>query len=177
MSALRTTFAFACTALALLGAACASRPDDGSEPRLTLGPLDPDGYAALVQPVMELKCGSLDCHGKLARGLRVYGMNGLRLPNDRGLVPGQGATTPEEARATYDSIVGLQPEKTNALVLKQPRTERDAYQLLVLTKATAIERHRGGIAIQKGEPAEQCIVSWLVGNADRTLCEAGAKPR
>jgi hypothetical protein len=154
---------------------CASTPDDASTAKLALGPLATDDYVALVHPVLERRCGSIDCHGALPRGLRVYGQTGLRLPNDVGLVPGGGATTLEEKRATYESIVALQPERTNALLLKEPRTPADAYQLSLLTKATATERHRGGPSLLRGEPAEQCIVTWLVGHADPNLCATGAK--
>jgi hypothetical protein len=159
--------------LVLVLAACASRPDDSSVPKLAVASLDVDSYTSLVQPVFERRCGSLDCHGQLPRGLRVYGEIGLRLPNDAGLVPGGGATTPEEALATYQSIMGLQPEKMDAFLLTPGRTQTDAYQLLILTKGTAIERHRGGPAIQRGEPAEQCIVTWLLGSADPGLCATG----
>ncbi len=162
-------------ALVVVMAACASKPDDASTAKLALGPLSPDDYATLVHPVIERRCGSIDCHGSLPRGLRVYGETGLRLPNDAGLVPGGGATTLEEKRATYDSIVGLQPERTNDLLLKDPRTPADAYQLSLLTKGTATERHRGGPSLQRGEPAEQCIVTWLIGHADPMLCASGAK--
>jgi hypothetical protein len=153
-----------------LVAACAAAPDDGSEPRLPVASLDVDAYASMVQPVVEKKCGSLDCHGQLPRGLRVYGMNGLRLPNDAGHSPGVGETTAAEARATYVSIVGLEPEKTNALVGTQPRSREDAYRLLVLAKPLAVERHRGGISLRKGEPAEQCLLSWVLGRPDAALC-------
>ncbi|MDB5217909.1 MAG: hypothetical protein JWO86_5836 [Myxococcaceae bacterium] len=168
-------FAFALAACLASAGGCASTPDDATTPKLALGPLDIDAYVALVHPVIERRCGSLDCHGQLPRGLRVYGQTGLRLPNDVGLVPGGGATTLAEKRATYDSIVGLQPERTNELLLKEPRTPADAYQLSVLTKATALERHRGGPSLQRGEPAEQCIVTWLVGHTDTMLCVTGAK--
>ncbi len=167
---LLAAFALACAA------ACAATPDDASQPKLALGPLSPDDYAAFVQPVVERRCGSLDCHGQLPRGLRVYGRYAMRLPNGAGLSPGIGDTTPDEAHATYASIVGLQPEKTNELLQKANRTPDDAYQLIFLTKATAIERHRPGPSLQKGEPAEQCLVTWLVGHVDQQLCqEAVAK--
>ena len=148
----------------LLTMACAAAPDDGSEPRLPVAALDADAYAAMVQPVLEKRCGSLDCHGQLPRGLRVYGMNGLRLPNDAGNFPGVGATTAAEARATYVSVVGLEPEKLDALVGVQPRSRDDAYRLLVLAKPLAVERHRGGISLRRGEPAEQCLLTWVLGS-------------
>lgn len=171
----RMAVAASVVGVVVVAAACASTPDDATTAKLALGPLAPDDYDALVHPVLERRCGSIDCHGALPRGLRVYGETGLRLPNDAGLVPGGGATTLAEKRATYDSIVALQPERTNALLLKEPRTAADAYQLSLLTKATATERHRGGASVVRGEPAEQCIVTWLAGHADATLCATGAK--
>ena len=151
-------------------AACASTPDDASAPRLTVAELDRDTYAVAVHPVVERKCGSIDCHGQLPRGLRVYGKNGLRLPNDAGNVPGMGPTSLEEARATYVSIVGLEPEKTNELVRQQPRSSEDGYRLLLLAKPLTLERHRGGANLRKGEPAEQCLLSWVLGHTDTASC-------
>jgi hypothetical protein len=153
-------------------AGCASRPDDGSTPELVVADLDLATYSSAVHPVLERRCGSIDCHGQLPRGLRVYGENGMRLPNTRGLTPGVGATTPEEARATYESIVGLEPEKTNQLASRTPRLLADAYDLTFLSKPLELERHRPGRSLAKGQPAEQCITSWLLGKVDRALCDA-----
>lgn len=155
--------------------ACAAQPDDAAEPRLVVADIDPAAYATAVQPVVERKCGSLDCHGHTARGLRVYGQNGLRIANTAGRTPGEGATTPEEARATYQSILALQPEKTNAFAAKSPRTAEDAYDLTFLAKPLQLERHRPGRSLAKGEPAEQCITSWLVGTTDAAICTSAVK--
>lgn len=172
---------FALVALAALSTlvapvGCASDPDDSSEPRLKVTDLDQVAYGSFVQPVVERRCGSLDCHGKLPRGLRVYGENSLRLPNDAGLVVGGGKTTREEAQATYASIVGLQPEKMDAFARNSQRTSDDAYDLLLLSKPLGIERHRPGPSLRKGEPAERCIVSWMLGTVDTGACAAGAPP-
>jgi len=151
--------------------ACASTPDSSSTPELAVRGLDETTYAAAVQPVIERRCGSLDCHGKLARGLRVYGENSLRLAGgDGGTVVGGGATTAAEAQATFDSIIGLQPEQTNDFVARS----HDPYSLLLLTKPLQLERHRGGISLRKGEPAEVCIRTWLLGSVDAAACEKGA---
>jgi hypothetical protein len=168
---------FVALALAVaLGSGCAPLPDDGSLPSLPVTGLDRASYEAMVQPVVERRCGSLDCHGQLPRGLRVYGQNSLRLPNDAGLAVGSGKTTSAEAQATYASIVGLEPEKTSAFAAQSPRTEAEAYELVVLSKPLERERHRGGTSLRKGEPAEQCIRSWLLGAADGAACTA-ALPR
>jgi hypothetical protein len=142
-------------------AACAAAP---AEERVEVATLDEAAYASLVHPVFERTCGSADCHGNAPRGLRVYGSGALRLPG------ATGPTTPDEVRATYVSIVGLEPEKLNAFVAKQPRSAEEAYKLLVLAKPLALERHRGGISLRKGEPAEQCILSWLLGSTDAAAC-------
>jgi hypothetical protein len=161
----------------LATAACATKPDDGGTPKQGVSDIDPAGYVASVQPVFERRCGQTTCHGQLPRGLRVYGTGALRLDAATGA---DDPTTPDEARATYASIHGLQPEKADALARKSPRTADDAYGLLVLTKPLAIERHRPGAELVKGEPAERCIVSWLVGttaaDVDTGSCAEGAMP-
>ena len=154
--------------LGLLG--CASNPDPSATVVVT--DLDEPSYDQFVQPVLERHCGSLDCHGKLPRGLQIYGMDGLRLPNDAGLAVGTGPTSDEEKRATYLSVMGLQPELMNAFLQKSPRTSDDAYGLLLLSKPLAIERHRPGASLRKGEPAERCITSWLIGAVDQPSCAA-----
>ncbi|HSO37815.1 MAG TPA: hypothetical protein VLT33_35050 [Labilithrix sp.] len=163
--------------VALVAPGCAATPDDGSIPSLAVTGLDRAGYEALVQPVVERRCGSLDCHGKLPRGLRVYGQNSLRLPNDAGLAVGSGKTSTAEAEATYASIVGLEPEKTRAFAEASPRTVEGAYALTFLSKPLERERHRGGASLRKDEPAEQCLRTWLVGPINQTACaEALARP-
>jgi hypothetical protein len=143
--------------------ACASSPDE-SPSRVEIARLDEASYATVVHPVFVRACGAADCHGTAPRGLRVYGETALRLPNET------GPTKPDEVRATYLSIVGLEPEKLNAFVGAEPRSTEEAYRLLVLAKPLAIERHRGGISLRKGEPAEQCILSWVLGRTDVNVC-------
>jgi hypothetical protein len=157
-------------------ASCASSPDDSKDPRLVVDSADPAAFRLGVDAVFERRCASLDCHGSNARGLRLYSANGLRLANDKGNVPGVGPTSADEINANYASVVGLQPEKINAFLEKNPRTADDAYQLIVLTKPLGLERHKGGAALSKGEPAEQCIVTWLTGKADQAQCAKGSAP-
>jgi hypothetical protein len=163
----------ACGSLAIV--ACASAPDDSSEPRLVVAAADQTAYETIVHPVVQRRCGSIDCHGQLPRGLRVYGENGLRLANASGNTPGNGATTVEEARATYLSILALEPERTNTFLLSTQRSAEGAYDLTFLSKALELERHRGGASLAKGEPAEQCLVRWLVGAAATDACTAAMR--
>lgn len=164
-------------------AACADSPSskDAIPTMAITGPAgvppgaDPTAFRT-VEPVFERRCGSLDCHGTLARGLRIYSTNGLRVPNEAGILPGSGATTADEFNANYASLIGLEPEKMNTFLATSPRTADDAYKLVILSKPLELERHKGGPALTKGGPAEQCITTWLVGTKlDPVLCATGAK--
>ena len=37
----------------------------------------------------------------------------------------------------------------------------DPYSLLIVKKPLAIEKHKGGQVIRRGDDAENCITSWL----------------
>jgi hypothetical protein len=147
---------------AVSGVACASSPDTSAT--VNVAALDEAAYQGFVHAVVEKTCGASDCHGTAPRGLRVYGATALRLSG------ATGPTTPDEIRATYVSILGLEPENLNDFTSAQPRSEEAAYKLLLLAKPLAIERHRGGISLRKGEPAEQCILSWLMARTDPAAC-------
>ena len=159
--------------LSLLLVGCAGAPSGESA---TVG-LDAPTYAAFVHPVLERRCGSLDCHGQEPRGLRVYGEGGLRFEPDSTRSPALGPTTEAEIRATYASVVGLEPERLRALLERSPRTTADVYELTLMNKATARERHRGGPSLVRGEPAEQCIARWLSGSPAPDLCTQALAPR
>jgi hypothetical protein len=148
---------------ALTAIACADAPDENAAFPIAAG-LDGGSYKTQVHPAIEKACGKTDCHGKLPRGLRVYGATALRLPG------ATGPTTQEEIEATFQSIEGLEPEKLNAFLGTQPRTKDGAYHLLLLGKPLQLERHRGGISLRTGEPAEVCITSWLLGTTDAGAC-------
>lgn len=126
-----------------------------------------------VSKVFEKRCGSLDCHGSAARNMRIYSSQGLRLPNDAGLGPGAGDTTQDEITANYHSILTLEPEETNKVILGG-----DPYKLLVVKKPLELEKHKGGQTIRRGDDAERCIVSWLEEDStkpvDQQACERAA---
>jgi hypothetical protein len=142
--------------------ACAESPEDGTV-AIAQG-LDGGAYRTQVHAVVERACGKSDCHGNLPRGLRIYGASALRLPG------ATGPTTQEEIEASFQSIEGLEPEKLNDFLAEKPRTQAAAYKLLLLGKPLQLERHRGGISLRKGEPAERCITSWLLGATDAVAC-------
>jgi hypothetical protein len=151
----------------------------------------PDGaiFASEVMLVIERRCGSLDCHGSIARPMRVYSQTGLRYvdivkdgtaqyndPNaaeKSGTYPGfKKATTPAESQETLRSICGLEPERMTQVVLGQ---EADPERLLLLSKPLELERHKGGKVISKGSPDYNCILSWMQGKppnkVDKAECQ------
>ena len=136
--------------------ACAG-PDKGELERKVSTRAAPGSFrTAGVTTVFERRCGSLDCHGSIGRNLRIYSQNGLRLPNEAGLRPGQGETTLDEITANYQSLLTLEPEQTNKVL-----DGADPNTLLILKKPLELEKHKGGPAIRKGDDAERCIISWL----------------
>jgi hypothetical protein len=112
-----------------------------------------------VSTVFEKRCGSLDCHGSIARNMRIYSSGGLRLENDAGNVPGAGDTTIDEINANFYSVTLLEPEKMNDVI-----AGGDPEGLLLLRKPLGVERHKGGTQLLRGDDAYKCIYSWLVEN-------------
>jgi hypothetical protein len=169
-------------ALASMALSCASKPDASSTPSLQVSDVDPAGFRDNVEPVFERRCASMDCHGQVNAGMRLYSEDGLRLPNSDGLAAGSGPTSVDEINANYIAIVGLQPELVNSLMANPGRTADDVRHLLILAKPLQLERHKGGPALLLGEPAEECIEIWLLGQMESpqsngpALCTTGAKP-
>jgi hypothetical protein len=145
---------------------------------------------ATVAPVLEQRCGSLDCHGNIARPLRIYGQNGLRYANlfDPDCQAGIDA---EECEARYligryfgdAARAGIYPgsdgiaTSTSQDELRQTRNSICGLEpermtevtlgrespdaLLLLTKALRLERHKGDKVFEKGSLDYECVVSWL----------------
>jgi len=139
-------------------------------------PTPPRESFALLSSVLEPHCGTLDCHGGPARNFRVYGKKGLRaLGND---TTGAASDTNEaEVRATYESIVSIDPE-----VLSRVFQEHglDPQRWIVVSKARGVEHHVGGTAFAEGSPGDRCLVSWVSGALDPAACAAdvfGPMPR
>jgi hypothetical protein len=149
---------------------------------------------ATVSPLLEQRCGSLDCHGNIARPLRVYGARGLRfvdvntddvkqlfdsnLARTNGTFPGSGgkATTDAERAQTWRAVCGLQPEMMTDVVTGTGDPEK----LLLLSKPLHLERHKGEKVFEKGSQDYDCIVSWLKsaqpgGAVDQTSCSDALK--
>jgi hypothetical protein len=149
----------------LVLAGCSSPPPDGRYVQRAL----PD--RASFPPVAQLlvvRCGSVDCHGTVARNLRLWGSAGLRWSSsDRPLVP--TCDTSEEENQDYESVVGLEPERMSAVV----GSRGDPAQLTMMRKARGTESHKGGKIWTQGDDADTCLTSWLGGDASSSACAKG----
>lgn len=146
--------------------------DDFDPPGLIACPPADDFRA--VSAVLERRCGTLDCHGSLARPLRIYGQTGLRLftqeeyndpavAAENGTTPGGSATSDEELVFNQRSICGLEPARMQQVL----SGELDPKDLMVMRKPLAIdvggEYHKGGELFLKGGAGQICFESWLRG--------------
>jgi len=137
---------------------CASTPDENRLTQVIVP--DFDTYVSTVDAYLTRRCGSLDCHGQPGRAYRIYSREGYRLYTiqDGGLVSGQQQTAPEEQRANFQALVGLEPEEMTRLMARQGENPN---QLLFLRKPLKLERHKGGPAMAEKDPGYRCVVAWL----------------
>lgn len=142
----------------------------------------------LVSSVLEQRCGSMDCHGSITRPLKIYGNRGLRRYTSPqqlvdsaqavtdGVYPNGKPTTDNEREANRRSICGLEPEKMSLVM----NGELDPRELLVLNKptlsltpgVTTDVQHKGGAQFVQGQPGEECLRSWLLGDINEADCNA-----
>ena len=123
-----------------------------------------------VSLVLEVHCGSLDCHGQVGRPLRIYSGNGLRFVDEGGMMrPGMSGTTNTERQLNYQAVMGLQPE----LMFNVINNGASPESLLLIRKPLQLEKHKGGNVISAGDANYNCIVSWLQGDGgiDTTSCK------
>jgi len=174
--------------LLCLGALGVLGCEPGSEPiEVLCGPFeyDPETQTApdtddfpKVSSVLERRCGTLDCHGTLARPLRIYGAGGLRLftidefndaslAQENGTVSGGSGTTSAEHEANRRSMCGIEPELTGEVI----RGVLPPEELMILRKPLLIERHKGGAVFQTGGPGAVCLSCWLRGFPDDIDCQ------
>lgn len=153
-------------AASALGAGGCSSPDTSAR----VDPIGPDAAQfAYVAPVLSRRCGSIDCHGSIFRNMRVYGYGGLRL--GAATSPDVLTTlTPEEVRATYESVIALEPEIMREVVKSGGGGMEN---LTFLRKGRGDEEHKGHRRVSQGESADTCITSWLAGAVDKEACGLG----
>lgn len=132
---------------------------------------------ASVLPVLGRRCGSLECHGSPYRNMRLYGFGGLRLPGkapgDGGVIANPDPKDPEvpldtELAASYDAVVGLEPEIMRQVVAAKGAGEG---RLTFVRKGRGDEEHKGLQRYCRGDSADSCIRSWLAGAVDTGACK------
>lgn len=116
-----------------------------------------------VSPVLEQRCGTLDCHGDPGRPMRIYGSIGLRAPdpaeaqNPNYYPGGSEPTTELELTANYRAICGLQPEIMASVVTGKRKPD----SLTLVRKPRLSEKHKGGRIWDQGKPGDRCLTAWL----------------
>ena len=147
--------------------ACSSPPADA---RFVATPPDAASFPPVALMLVQA-CGTLDCHGTVARNLRLYGNTGLRFsPADvpTALTP----TTGDEIAQDYLSIVGLEPEIMSAVVASGGASPE---RLTFVRKARGEESHKGGVVVIPLDVRDTCMTTWLAGHTDASSCTAALK--
>jgi hypothetical protein len=149
---------------AVLGGACIDDPAARSD---LLCP-DRESFSKFVSPLMERRCGMLDCHGNDKRPMRLFGELGLRIldPNDINRTGGD-STTGLELDANYRAVCGVEPEQTNQVALDPGG--QSVNKLLLVRKARGQEGHKGGKVFEPFDDADLCVVGWLRGDNSRSI--------
>jgi hypothetical protein len=120
-----------------------------------------------VQTFLDHRCGMLDCHGTPYRNWRLWGHDGMRL--GFGDVPGAAPTTGDEVEASYEALVGLEPELMASVVAGGGAHPE---WLTLVRKARGAEKHAGGAIVVEGDVRDSCITLWLAGQPNASVCEA-----
>jgi len=186
-AALRASFvvlvaASAATGALLLSTSCSNTPDP-DQLTVALTP-DFDTYVTHVDGYLTRRCGTLDCHGQPGRAYRIYSARGFRLPTllDGSLVSGEQATDPEERRANFQALVGIEPEEMSRFVAANapPEDTEAPKRLLFIRKSLKLERHKGGAQMAEDDPGYRCVVAWLripVVRGDGSLIPPNERPK
>ncbi len=151
------------------------------------GPSFDDFDAKGVSGFLEVRCGSLDCHGQAGRPLRIFSGRGLRLPNDAGAYTGSSGTSRDERIQNYYAVLGLQPEVLRRVVEGARRiadgetltaaeaSDASPDKLFLITKPRNEIAHKGGAVVSAGGNGDRCLTTWLTGATDQAACEAAQK--
>ena len=126
-------------------------------------------YASFVSPMMERRCGTLDCHGTPFRPMRLYGELGLRHPAEVNRTGGND-TTPLELAANYSSVCNIEPEKISE-VAADPGGQ-SVNKLLLVRKARGQESHKGGKVFDPFDDSDKCVVGWLRSDNPKSIRDA-----
>jgi hypothetical protein len=150
----RAVLVLATLASGLAAAAC--QDTGGTQPLVTE---DEAAYGSYVQPILEARCATLDCHGNVERPLRLYARTGLRASDalrDRPF-------SVDELTANVRSLAAIDPGAAPeaSVILSKPLAGGQA--------------HEGGdLWTRSDEPQVVCVRSWLAGAVDVAACTTAA---
>jgi hypothetical protein len=151
----------------VFGAGGCSAPDASAR----VDPIGPDAAQfAYVAPVLSRRCGSIDCHGGTFRNMRIYGYGGLRLGAAATSPDVPASLTAEEVTASYESVIGLEPEIMREVVKSGGANPE---RLTFVRKGRGDEEHKGHRRVTPGDSSDRCITTWLAGNVDTGACATG----
>jgi hypothetical protein len=170
MKRVRSMLPFAAAAVLMLASivACVTESADAR----VVGVVPDRASFPAVSDLLDHRCGTLDCHGVTYRNLRIYGREGLRFAADARPSSGPQPTTAAEYDATFQSLVGLEPETLSAVLAEGGgHPER----LTFVRKARGTEDHKGLAIWAEGDPQDVCVTSWLAGHTDVAVCQQALK--
>lgn len=142
---------------------------DEPERRIDFACADREVFVNFVSPMMERRCGTLDCHGHDQRPMRLFGELGLRHPQELNRTGGD-STTARELDANYRAVCSIEPEKTTNVALDPGG--QSVNKLYLVRKARGQERHKGGKVFDPFDDADRCVVGWLRSDNPRAIREA-----
>ncbi len=128
-------------------------------------------FVDYVSPLMERRCGTLDCHGSDFRPMRLYGELGLRHPGELNRAGGN-ATTLLELESNYRAVCTIEPEKVSQ-VAGDPGGQ-SVNKLLLVRKGRGQEGHKGGKVFNPFDDSDLCVVGWLRGDNEKSVESACA---
>ncbi len=163
-------FATLGAAAAINGSGCSS-PDGSATVDPTAGDAGPSRQQFdFVAPVLARRCGSIDCHGSIYRNMRIYGYGGLRIQSGTDTITPMtpNRVTDVEAQASYDSVVGLEPEIMRTVVAQGGA---GIERLTFIRKGRGTEDHKGNKRLDANSDA--CVASWLANHVDENACRLG----
>jgi hypothetical protein len=140
----------ATAALAIAVAACT----DTTQSTDTVAALDDMAYVRDVHPIIEARCGTLDCHGAANQPLRVFAETGLRSADNLR----NQLITSDELIANVRALAAIDPgaDPADNQIVSKP-----------LAQAAGGLFHQGGeIWPDRQDPQYLCVLGWLAGTSD-----------
>lgn len=146
-----------------------SSPDTSATVDPTAGDAGPSREQFdFVAPVLARRCGSIDCHGSIYRNMRIYGYGGLRIGPESTTPMTPMRVTAAEAQASYESVVGLEPEIMRTVV---QQGGAGVERLTFVRKGRGDEDHQGNKRLNAD--SDLCVTSWLANHVDEDACRRG----